>query len=167
MKCSVLLRLRAAEGRTFKSRPDRHVQRDPVLHGLRRPWRENLRARTLTFNLTLTLSSSHHTLTLTQTPHPRPHPSPSPFNPQPSTLNSHLSPSPLTPRLSSLTLTSHPQPSPFTLAPTLTRPGESIYVHVLLKTQRDMLAISIDRVCRNTIPLVLYPIVTLGDSYNA
>jgi len=39
--------------------------------------------------------------------------------------------------------------------------GESIYVHVLLKTQRDMLAISIDRVCRNTIPLMLYPIVTL------
>ena len=158
MKCSVLLRLRAAEGRTFESRPDRHVQRDPVLHGLRRPWRENLRARTLTFNFTLTLSSSHHTLTLTQTPHPRPHPSPSPFNPQPSTLNHQPSP---------LTLTSHPQPSPFTLAPTLTRPGESIYVHVLLKTQRDMLAISIDRVCRNTIPLMLYPIVTLGGSYNA
>ena len=106
--------------------------------------------------------------------HPLPPPSPSPFTLtlQPSTLNpqpSNLKPqtSTLNPQLSSLTLTSRPQPSPFTLAPILTLPGESIYVHVLLKTQRDMLAISIDRVCRNTIPLMLYPIVTLGGSYNA
>ena len=34
-------------------------------------------------------------------------------------------------------------------------------MHVLLKTQQDKLAISIDRICRKTIPLMLYPIVTL------
>ena len=37
---------------------------------------------------------------------------------------------------------------------------ETMIVHLLLKTQRDRLAISIDKVMRITIPLFLYPLVT-------
>ena len=37
---------------------------------------------------------------------------------------------------------------------------ESVIVHVLLKTQRDRLAMSMDRVLRRTIPWVIYPLVT-------
>ena len=38
--------------------------------------------------------------------------------------------------------------------------GETVFVHFLLKTQRDRVAIQIDKVLRITIPMMLYPVVT-------
>jgi hypothetical protein len=48
------------------------------------------------------------------------------------------------------------------LALVLVSVAESVLVHYLLKTQRDRLAMSIDRILRITLPWLLYPVVTLA-----
>lgn len=40
--------------------------------------------------------------------------------------------------------------------------AESTIVHLLLKTQRDRIAIQIDRVLRVTVPFLMYPVITLS-----